>query len=98
MGSTFSVSTGTLTSGSGTVTAVSADVEASVASMMSILVALQDEWTGAASASFQELVADWRTTQQVVKNSLDDIGRALAQAGEAYDAAEASVQAAFAGR
>lgn len=98
MGSTFSVSTGTLSSGSGTVTSVSADVEASIASMMSVLVALQDEWTGAASVSFQELVADWRTTQQMVKTSLDDIGRALGQAGEAYDAAEAGVRAAFVGR
>ena len=98
MGSTFSVSTGTLTSGSGTVTAVSADVEASVASMMSILVALQDEWTGAASASFQELVASWRVTQRMVKQNLDEIAHALAQAGEAYESAEAGVRAAFVAR
>ena len=73
-------------------------LSAEVNGMTATLTDLQGTWTGTASASFQELVADWRTTQQVVKNSLDDIGRALAQAGEAYDAAEAGVQAAFAGR
>lgn len=95
MSSTFAVSTGTLAAQSGSIASISADIESSVASMMSSLVAMQDEWSGTASSSFQDLVTDWRGTQRQVKESLEEIGRALSDAGEAYDAAEAGVQAAF---
>lgn len=98
MGSTFAVSTERLSAGSGTIVTASTDVESSVDSMMGILVAMQDEWSGEASASFQELVASWRVTQRMVKQNLDEIAQALAQAGEAYESAEAGVRAAFVAR
>ena len=64
--------------------------------MMTRLDALQDEWSGSASSSFQDLATRWRGTQRQVKDNLEEIARALREAGDAYDAAEAGVQAAFA--
>jgi WXG100 family type VII secretion target len=65
-------------------TAISAEVDG----MMRHLVELQASWKGPAATSFQLVVADWRTTQGRVHDTLDEIRRALSVAGEQYAEAE----------
>lgn len=98
MGSTFSVSTDRLAAGSSDTSRISEEVEGSVAAMMSRLVALQDEWTGTASGSFQELITEWRATQVRVKESLDHVARVLCEAVEAYRTTEEDVRSRMAAR
>src|SRR5699024_10098569 len=95
--STFSVSTDSIASSSADVSRISEDVESTVAAMMSRLVSLQNEWTGSASGSFQDLVTEWRATQRQVKDSLDDIARVLGEAGETYASTESSVRSSMLG-
>ncbi|GAB3107826.1 hypothetical protein GCM10027055_03860 [Janibacter alkaliphilus] len=98
MGSTFAVSTDRLASSSTDTARISEEVESTVAAMMSRLISLQDEWTGSASGSFQDLVTEWRATQRQVKDSLDTIARVLGEAGEAYRETEDGVRASMGGR
>jgi WXG100 family type VII secretion target len=53
------------------------------------LVALQNSWTGPASAGFQVVVNDWKLTQQRVEESLAMLGAALDRAGQQYAEVEA---------
>ena len=77
----FTVDTAQVASSASDVSRISEDVETTVASMMSRLISLQNEWQGEASSSFQDLINDWRATQRTVKDSLDEIGRVLGEAG-----------------
>lgn len=95
--SNFSVNTEQIASSSTDVARISEDVEGTVAAMMSRLVSLQNEWTGSASTSFQDLVTDWRGTQRLVKESLDDIARVLGEAGETYSTTETGVRSSMIG-
>ena len=88
----FTVDTAQVASSASDVSRISEDVETTVASMMSRLISLQNEWQGEASSSFQDLINDWRATQRTVKESLDEIGRALHDAGRTYDTSETSVK------
>ncbi|WP_413316713.1 WXG100 family type VII secretion target [Agrococcus sp. 1P02AA] len=63
-------------------------VQAEVAAMHSHLQALQDSWSGQASAAFQGVVQEWRATQLRVEESLAAINEALAHAGRQYDEVE----------
>ncbi|HCE60407.1 MULTISPECIES: WXG100 family type VII secretion target [Janibacter] len=89
---TFTVNTEQVASSSTDVARISEDVETTVASMMSRLISLQDEWQGDASTSFQDLINDWRATQRTVKESLDEISRALGEASESYSTTETGVK------
>lgn len=95
--SNFSVSTESIATSSADVARISEDVESTVGAMMSRLIALQNEWTGAASGSFQDLIADWRSTQNQVKETLDDIGRVLGDAGDTYATTESGVKSTILG-
>ena len=88
----FTVDTAQVASSAGDVSRISEDVETTVASMMTRLISLQNEWQGEASSSFQDLINDWRATQRTVKESLDEIGRVLGEAGRTYDDTENSVK------
>ena len=88
----FTVDTAQVASSASDVSRISEDVETTVASMMSRLLSLQNEWQGEASSSFQDLINDWRATQRTVKESLDEIGRVLGEAGRTYDDTETSVK------
>jgi early secretory antigenic target protein ESAT-6 len=88
MSSQFSVDTDRISAASGDIGRISADIDAQVAVMMARLTALQDAWTGSASARFQGVAAEWRATQAKVRESLDHISRLLAQAGQQYATAE----------
>lgn len=91
--SSFTVNTERIAGSASDISQISEEVESSVAAMMARLTQLQSDWTGAASGSFQELVSDWRATQRTVKESLDDISRVLAEAGQTYAATEDGVRA-----
>ena len=89
---TFTVDTDQVASSASDVARISEDVETTVASMMTRLISLQNDWQGDASTSFQDLINDWRATQRTVKESLDEIGRVLGEAGRTYDDTESSVK------
>jgi early secretory antigenic target protein ESAT-6 len=58
--------------------------------MYNQLTALQSSWTGGASAAFQTVVTDWKTTQQRVEEALTTINNALNIAGQQYADTEAA--------
>ena len=89
---TFTVNTTQVASSASDVSRISEDVETTVASMMSRLISLQNDWQGDASTSFQDLINDWRATQRTDKESLDEIGRALSDASQTYDNSETTVK------
>lgn len=61
--------------------------------MMRHLLDLQNCWKGQAATSFQEVVTQWRSTQERVRLALEDVQRALAVAGRNYaDAEEAAAR------
>ena len=95
MSATFQVNTERIQSASGDIASISAELEALTATMLARLTALQDAWTGSASARFQGVVQEWRGTQQQVRASLDSIGLALGQAGAHYAEAEAANERMF---
>ncbi|MFC5997853.1 WXG100 family type VII secretion target [Quadrisphaera sp. GCM10027208] len=64
----------------GSVGAISTEVDR----MMRNLLDLQNSWRGTAATQFQGLVTDWRGTQERVRQSLEDISRALQAAGQQY--------------
>ena len=89
MSAQFTVDTERIAVASGDIARLSADIDAQVGVMMHRLTALQDAWTGTASAQFQGVVGQWRGTQQQVRSSLDSIGQVLGAAGAQYAEAEA---------
>ncbi len=95
MSAQFSVDTERIAAASGDIARLSADIEGQVGVMMHRLTALQEAWTGSASAQFQGVVAQWRGTQQQVRASLDSIGQVLGAAGAQYAEAEAQATRMF---
>jgi WXG100 family type VII secretion target len=86
------------------VAAASAAVQASaqqlgeeVDRMMRRLLELQASWKGSAATSFQHVVTDWRSTQERVRLTLEEIQRALAVAGRQYEDAETAATRMFTG-
>jgi len=65
--------------------------------MMRQLIDLQNSWQGQGATAFQQVVGDWRTTQERVRAVLSDIEQALAAAGRNYAEAEATAVRMFAG-
>ena len=59
-------------------------ISTEVDQMMRNLLDLQTSWRGQAATQFQGVVADWRATQERVRQSLEDISAALAAAGQQY--------------
>jgi WXG100 family type VII secretion target len=88
MSSQFQVDTDRIAAASGDITRIGADIDSQVGAMMARLTALQDAWTGSAASRFQGVASEWRSTQARVRESLDQISRLLAQAGQQYAAAE----------
>jgi early secretory antigenic target protein ESAT-6 len=65
--------------------------------MMRHLLDLQGSWKGQASVAFQHVVGEWRGTQERVRAALEDIQRALAQAGRQYEEVEGATARMFSG-
>ena len=59
-------------------------VRSECAALHSQLSELQGSWTGSASAAFQGVVAEWRSTQQRVEESLASINTALDRSVQSY--------------
>jgi len=68
-----------------------------VEGMMNHLNQLQGTWRGSASASFQEIAAQWRGTQAQVEESLLSIRQALNASAQQYVQAEEAALRMFAG-
>jgi WXG100 family type VII secretion target len=90
------VSTGDVTAKAATITREAGEIEARLAQLTSQMGDLAHTWTGAASASFQGLYADWDKTARQMKAALDSIGIALKGAGADYDALESRLTSQFA--
>ena len=73
------------------------NIRASVATMMTQLLGLEASWGGAASSSFQGVIAQWQATQVQVESSLEAVGAALSQASATYTEAESAAASLFAG-
>ena len=59
-------------------------VRSECAALHGQLTELQGSWTGTASAAFQGVVAEWRSTQQRVEESLTAINTALDRSVQGY--------------
>ena len=70
-------------------------IQTDVNSMEAQLRQLQESWKGSASTAFQEVLTQWRGTQQQVRASLDSIGQVLGAAGSQYAEAEANATRMF---
>lgn len=73
-------------------------IRAEVAGLTARLESLQGSWTGQAAAAFQGVVADWRSTQLRVEESLAAITDALGAAGRMYEDLELQTLRMFSGR
>jgi 6 kDa early secretory antigenic target len=65
-------------------------ITAEVDRMMKNLLDLQGSWKGQAADQFQYLANDWRSTQDRVKQSLEQINEALQSAAMSYADVEQS--------
>lgn len=93
----FEVDSAAVSQASAAVQASAATLGAEVDRMMRHLVELQSSWKGQAAASFSDLVAQWRGTQERVRTNLEEIQRALAAAGRQYEEVEQAAARMFAG-
>lgn len=64
--------------------------------MMRHLESLQSVWRGQAATGFAEVSAQWRATQQQVRDSLESIQIALSEAGRQYAETETATARLFA--
>lgn len=65
-------------------------IEQQLAEMDSRLRPLQSDWTGAASESYEQARATWTTTIGEMKQLLAEIGAAVSQSGQDYQATDAA--------
>jgi WXG100 family type VII secretion target len=93
----FEVDSARVTQAGAAVSTSAASISAEVDAMMRHLLDLQSSWRGAAATSFQQVVTDWRATQDRVRTNLEEIQRALAVAGRQYEEVEAAATRMFSG-
>ncbi|AUZ86633.1 WXG100 family type VII secretion target [Arthrobacter sp. TmT3-37] len=84
----FNVDTDGLAAKSSQVQGTISRLQAEVNSMQAGLRDLEGIWTGQAASNFQQLVLQWRATQQQVEESLAGINAALSLATRQYADAE----------
>lgn len=94
--SRFEVDSAQVARASAAVQASAGAISAEVDGMMRHLVELQVGWKGQAATSFQQVVADWRATQERVRGNLEEIRQALSVAGQQYAEAEGAAVRMFA--
>ncbi len=95
--SRFEVDSDAVSAASGKVQGSIGTLSSEVDLMMRHLDELQSTWRGGAANSFAVVVAEWRATQERVKESLQSIQGALALAGRQYAEVEDSTTRMFAG-
>jgi early secretory antigenic target protein ESAT-6 len=77
----------------GTTTAVRGSItriQGEVSGLLAQLTNLEASWSGQAATAFQGVVAEWRSTQNLVEQSLESINHALSVAGQQYAEIEQS--------
>ncbi|MGO2660552.1 WXG100 family type VII secretion target [Mycetocola reblochoni] len=80
----FQVDADAVMSSTATMNGTIATIRSEVSRLCGQLSALEGQWTGQASSAFHALLAEWRTTQGAVEQSLESISMALGRAGERY--------------
>jgi len=95
--SRFEVDSAAVAQASAAVQASATTLGAEVDRMMRHLLELQGSWKGQAAMSFNDVVAQWRGTQERVRVNLEEIQRALAAAGRQYEEVEQATARMFAG-
>ena len=95
--SRFEVDSAQVAAASGAVQASAHEIGDEVDRMMRHLLDLQATWKGTAATSFQQVIADWRATQERVRATLEEIQRALAVAGQQYEDADNAAARMFSG-
>jgi WXG100 family type VII secretion target len=93
----FEVDAARVDAASAQVRATSQTLTAEVDAMVRHLEDLQGVWRGQAASGFAALTAQWRATQNQVRDSLDSIQAALGQAGRQYAETEAATARMFRG-
>lgn len=96
MMSNFATNTEDMRTKSANIQATAERIRADINTMQSSLQELEGTWQGVASANFQGVVAQWRSTQLQVEESLNSISRALTQSAQHYDDAEQANASMFA--
>lgn len=91
----FEVDSARVDAASAQVRATSLALSAEVDAMMRHLDDLQGVWRGQAATGFNQLSAEWRATQNQVRDTLDSIQVALGQAGRQYAETEAATARMF---
>lgn len=86
--STFQVDASQVLSIAHSAAATAGRISSDTAGLLAQLTGLQSSWSGAAALAFQDTVTQWRTTQQVVEQSLANIHQALAAAATQYSEVE----------
>lgn len=84
----FNVDAEAVLGAAGTIAVTVANIQSEAASLAAQLTSLEASWSGQAAAAFQSVIADWRSTQQRVDESLSAIKQALSLAGQQYSEIE----------
>ncbi|PRZ13725.1 WXG100 family type VII secretion target [Nesterenkonia sandarakina] len=84
------IDTAELLAKSQTVEATLGRIQTDVSSMESQLRQLQESWKGSASAAFQDVLTQWRSTQVQVEQSLASVRQAMASASSQYEETESA--------
>lgn len=87
---TINIDAERITQAASTASQSAASLHGEVDKLMHHLRALQECWTGTASAGFQTAVADWQQVQTKVHESLGGLQKALALAGQQYAEVESA--------
>jgi WXG100 family type VII secretion target len=80
-----SVSTGDVADKAAAIQSEATDLEARLTALTSAMADLAGTWTGPASSAFQNVYETWKGTAQQVKQTLDELGVSLRNAGTQYD-------------
>jgi len=88
--SRFHVDSDQVLSATGAARASMERISGEVSGLLTQLTNLQGSWGGAAATAFQGVVADWRSTQQRVEQSMAAINQALGHAAQQYAEIEAA--------
>ena len=87
-----------LSSVSGRLDAAAVNISGENTSALGLVQALvAAEWNGAASAQFNQLFSEWKSSADTLLSSLEGISRLLSQAGTAYAETESNITRSLAG-
>lgn len=86
----YQVDSEAVLSATGAVRSSISRIQSEVSGLHGQLTQLQSSWTGEAATAFSGVVAEWRSTQQRVEESLAALNQALSHAAQQYAEIEAA--------